>query len=467
MKVKCPYCNHPVSSIAVCETCGKNIRWVEKIYAKSESYYIKAYECAKGRYLSDSVEYLEKAIYFNKYNIQAKNLLGLIYLEMGEVASALKVWILSDALCKEENIAVEYMEMLQKEPRELEAYKDSLTLYNRALRYLHKKDDDVAVIRLKKAINLNPNFLEARNLLALCYLLQKQEHKALGQVQYVLKKDRSNKKALCYLREIESKNVVIEDEENKKIVSAPHINDMDISTEVQPQKVINRGGLFSRYAMYFVFGAACMFGIGVGLIVPSKTASLEKKVYDITSENTSLKVEFDTFVEEATQKAIELEGNNQKLSEENELLKKQYSVVGQENKLWKARELRGDAKWTESAEILNNIAVQDLSEENQKLYQSLKETVYKKAGDRFYDLGNNLFKQGNNVEAMLYFEKALIFVPGTRTAAQALYNMGQIEEKNNNVSKALQFYNIILENYKDTNVYYRAKERTEKLKQGS
>ncbi|MDA3733853.1 tetratricopeptide repeat protein [Niameybacter massiliensis] len=464
MQVKCPYCNHSVNSAIICETCGENIRWVEKIYEKSELYYIKAYECAESRYLSEAVEYLEKAIYFNKYNIQAKNLLGLIYLEMGEVASALKLWILSDALCKEDNVAVEYMEKLQKEPKQLEAYKDSLMLYNRALRYVHKKDDDVAVIRLKKAINLNPSFLEARNLLAFCYLLQKQENKALAQVLYVLKKDRSNKKALSYLREIESKNVVIEDEESKKTISAPHINDIDISTDVMPQKFINRGGLFSRYAMYFVFGAVCMFGIGIGLIVPSKTASLEKKVYDMTSENTSLKVEFDTFVEEATQKALALESNNQKLAEENELLKQQHNKVSQENKLAKAKAYKEEGKWIESAEILNNIAAQDLSEENQKVYQSLKETVYPKAGDRLYDLGNNLFKQGNNVEAMLNFEKVLIFAPGIRTAAQALYNMGQIEEKNNNKTKALQFYNIILEDYKDTNAYYKAKDRAEKLK---
>lgn len=464
MQVKCPYCNHFVNSAVVCDSCGENIRWVEKVYEKSELYYIKAYECAESRYLSEAVEYLEKAIYFNKYNIQAKNLLGLIYLEMGEVASALKLWILSDALCKEDNVAVEYMEKLQKEPKRLEAYKDSLMLYNRALRYVHKKDDDVAVIRLKKAINLNPSFLEARNLLAFCYLLQKQENKALAQVLYVLKKDRSNKKALSYLREIESKNVVIEDEESRKTISAPHINDIDISTDVVPQKFINRGGLLSRYAMYFVFGAVCMFGIGIGLIVPSKTASLEKKVYDMTSENTSLKVEFDTFVEEATQKALALESNNQKLAEENELLKQQHNKVSQENKLAKAKAYKEESKWIESAEILNNIAVQDLSEENQKVYQSLKETVYPKAGDRLYDLGNNLFKQGNNVEAMLNFEKVLIFAPGTRTAAQALYNMGQIEEKNNNKTKALQFYNIILEDYKDTNTYYKAKDRAEKLK---
>ena len=116
------------------------------------------------------------------------------------------------------------MNRLQKMPKRLEAYKDSLTLYNRALRYLEKKNDDMAVIRLKKAINLNPNFLEARNLLALCYIYQKQEHKALAQLRHVLKKDTTNKKALYYLGKIESDKLLIE-EQQQNIISAPHIND--------------------------------------------------------------------------------------------------------------------------------------------------------------------------------------------------------------------------------------------------
>ncbi|MEG2545110.1 MAG: tetratricopeptide repeat protein [Niameybacter sp.] len=461
MQVRCPYCNHLVSSVAVCETCGENIRWVEKVYEKSDAYYRQAYNYAKGRYLSDAITCLEKAIYFNKYHIQAKNLLGLIYLETGQVAMALKLWILSDALDKEDQEAVYYMNKLQENPRQLEAYKDSLTLYNRALHYLQKKNDDIAVIRLKKAIYLNPNFLEARNLLALCYLLQKQDHKALPQVQYVLKKDKNNMKALEYLRMLESKNM--KQEESGKTISAPHINDLDISTDIQPQKVINRGSLFTHYILYFVFGAVCMLGIGVGLIVPSQTAALEKKVYDITAENASLKVEFDTFIDNAKIKEITLEGNNEKLLAENIALKQEHNGLMQINRLGQVEQLKEASKWVEAAEILNNISLPDLSSEQQKVCEELKKSVYPKAGDELFSLGTKMLKEEKLIEAMLQFEKVLIFVPDTKTAAGALYNMGQIEEKNNNIHKAVQFYNVVVEEYTDTSYYKKAKERVTKL----
>lgn len=462
MQVKCPYCNHDGNSIGVCHACGEDLLWVERLYIKSEYYYNKAYEYATSRELSLAIPCLEKAISFNKYNVKAKNLLGLIYFEIGEIASALKLWILSDALCKEDNIAVEYMNRLQKMPKRLEAYKDSLTLYNRALRYLEKKNDDMAVIRLKKAINLNPNFLEARNLLALCYIYQKQEHKALAQLRYVLKKDTTNKKALYYLGKIESDKLLIE-EQQQNIISAPHINDLDISTEVKPQKIIQRGGLFTRYIMYFIFGSLCMFGVETALIVPSKTAALEKKVDDITSENASLKVEFDTFIEESKTSQTTLDTTNKKLIEDNNSLQQMYNVTLQENKLWEAQNLRESSEWKAAAEILNNISVKDLKSEKQTLYEELKERVYPKAGEAFYKDGNKLYDQGNYVEAALEFEKCVMFAPGTRIAAGSIYNMGQIEEKNNNKSKALQLYTIIVNEYKNTSYYNRAKDRVEKL----
>ena len=462
MQVKCPYCNHDGNTIGVCHACGEDLLWVERLYIKSEYYYNKAYEYANSRALSLAIPCLEKAISFNKYNVKAKNLLGLIYFEIGEVASALKLWILSDALCKEDNIAVEYMNRLQKMPKKLEGYKDSLTLYNRALRYLEKKDDDMAVIRLKKAINLNPNFLEARNLLALCYIYQKQEHKALAQLRYVLKKDTVNKKALYYLGQLESDKFILE-EPQQNIISAPHINDLDISTEVKPQKVIQRGGLFTRYAMYFIFGAICMFGVETALILPSKTAVLEKKVYDVTAENASLKVEFDTFIEESKVKQTSLDTTNKKLTEEKNSLQQMYNVTAQENKLWEAQSLKEEGEWKAAAEILNNISTKDLKPEYQTIYEELKENVYSKASEAFYREGNQLYDEGNYVDATLAFEKCVIFAPGTRRAAGSIYNMAQIEEKNNNNSKALQLYKIIIEEYKDSSYYNRAKDGVEKL----
>ena len=43
----------------------------------------------------------------NKYNINARNLLGLIYCEMGEVVEALSQWVMSKNLAPDDNVARE------------------------------------------------------------------------------------------------------------------------------------------------------------------------------------------------------------------------------------------------------------------------------------------------------------------------------------------------------------------------
>ena len=50
------------------------------------------------RDLSGAIETLKVSLMINKYNINARNLLGLIYCEMGEVVEALSQWVMSKNL---------------------------------------------------------------------------------------------------------------------------------------------------------------------------------------------------------------------------------------------------------------------------------------------------------------------------------------------------------------------------------
>ena len=49
----------------------------------------------------------------NKYNINARNLLGLIYCEMGEVVEALSQWVMSKNLAPDDNVAESYIKKIQ------------------------------------------------------------------------------------------------------------------------------------------------------------------------------------------------------------------------------------------------------------------------------------------------------------------------------------------------------------------
>ena len=61
----------------------------------ANSYYNLGLEKAKVRDLSGAAQCLKKSLHFSKYQTDARNLLGLIYYENGEVADALVQWVIS------------------------------------------------------------------------------------------------------------------------------------------------------------------------------------------------------------------------------------------------------------------------------------------------------------------------------------------------------------------------------------
>ena len=67
---------------------------MKRIRLVSNSFYNTGLELARIRDLTGAVQYLQKCLNLNKYHIEARNLLGLIYYEMGEISEALVQWII-------------------------------------------------------------------------------------------------------------------------------------------------------------------------------------------------------------------------------------------------------------------------------------------------------------------------------------------------------------------------------------
>ena len=87
----------------------------------ANGYYNQGLEKARIRDLSGAAECLKKSLHFNKYQTDARNLLGLIYYEMGETAESLVQWVISQNLQPEHNRAEVYLRRIQGKPGRLEA----------------------------------------------------------------------------------------------------------------------------------------------------------------------------------------------------------------------------------------------------------------------------------------------------------------------------------------------------------
>lgn len=445
MEYVCPYCGNKVVDQDKCSFCNNNLVWVEKSRAKSNTYYIKGYQEAVDRNLTGSTSYLKKAIEFNKYNIQARNLLGLIYFEMGKIGCALKEWIISTSLNKENNIAQEYIDTIQKSPKQLLTYKESIYLYNKALDYLKQGNEDMATIRLKKAISLNTKFVEAKVLLALCYIKDKQFYKANEQIKGALSIDKDHPQAMRYFEMISS-----EDTDTVQPYELEYISKQRKGKQVQPSRIIDRGSMLARYITYFISGALCMFVIAIILIVPNKTKNYEMNVTELLASTEELTEAMNTLKEENDLKIADLETKNAKLLKEKEEYETVARALAQKQKLSESTTLIMNREYVEAAKILYNVAPSLLSEEDKITYEELKGQAYQRATTSLCNEGYQHLNRNEWEEAKTKLEETLLYEPTEDIVKKSLYYLGRVEKGQNNLEKAKYYFEKVIADYPGT-----------------
>ena len=129
----CYNCGCHLSEHDFCTSCGADVSLYKKVIRVSNMYYNEGLEKAGVRDLSGAIVSLRQSLKFNKDNIKARNLLGLVYYEMGEVVTALSQWVISKNMQPEKNIADEYIDRLQSNSGRLESINQTIKKYNRAL----------------------------------------------------------------------------------------------------------------------------------------------------------------------------------------------------------------------------------------------------------------------------------------------------------------------------------------------
>lgn len=82
----------------------------------------------------------------------ARNLLGLVYFETGEVVAALSEWVISKNMQPENNIAADYINRLQKNANRLDTINMSIKKYNQCLEYCKRGSIDMARCSLEKCL---------------------------------------------------------------------------------------------------------------------------------------------------------------------------------------------------------------------------------------------------------------------------------------------------------------------------
>ncbi len=455
--MKCPNCGFKFNRGYVCPSCGDPAVLKVKALNASIRLYNTGLEQAKNKDLSGAVDSLKKSILFNKNNVDARNVLGLVYYEIGQMADALVQWIVSQNIQSEKNPAVEYLRVYGEDMRSSEKMEDSVSLYNQALEYVKQKNDDLAIIRLKKALDINDKFIQALNLLSLCYLMRGRNNEALDIVNKVLRMDVNNPIALGYYRQICP--------DKSRPDPRSYKNEMRYATYYMPTDTSqdNKIGRTIHPVIMFAVGCICTLIVMFVLVIPSITEGYKSEYEVISEEYNTLKKDFDDLT-------LKTNENTDKLTSENEELKAQLSNINAKelqervNKLTTIQSAFEDGQVIDAAQQLIALNTNGFSNETINTYNSLRQQILPKASEEYYDLGKDAENSGDYDVAKAHYNNCLTCaLSDTEVKYNAMLRLGIIAQESGDTANAKAYFQKVVDNSPSRTAKNEAQERYDKI----
>lgn len=405
--MRCYKCNSVLSGQDYCLKCGADVSVYKVVVKASNSYYNTGLLKAKVRDLSGAVTALKTSLSINKNNIKARNLLGLVYYEMGEVALALSEWVISLNLKPDKNVADVYIRKVKANPNKLEAVNQATKKYNLSLEKAKEGGDDVALIQLKRVIAVLPNHIKANLLLALLYMKRNDSGKAEKILRKVLKIDRNNTLALRYLDEIhhvgEGADKPEEDYyKGRKRIGGP-LSGNDV---IMPKNSYKEPASGVLTVIYILLGVLIGTALVWFLVVPSKLQSAQYENNNTIKEYSEKLSSYSVDITELEDKVKDLERQLADAESDLASYKGENGEMAMYSKLIEAAGYFMANDFENAALSLADIDVTQLPTDTAKaLYTSLEESC--SGGARsFYLSGVNAYNQQDYVNAIKYLEKA-------------------------------------------------------------
>jgi len=418
--------------------------------------YNEGLDKAKIRDLSGAIVALKQSLKLNKEQVDARNLLGLVYFEMGEVVLALSEWIISKNLQPENNIASDYIALVQENQGKLDMCNQAIHKFNAALELCYQGSDDLAIIQLKKIIQMHPNFIKAYLLLAVIYMGTERYEKAVPILKAATRIDRGNTQAQGYLREISLRNKQkgskskAKDKDKSKEKDSIIRYEKDNEIIIQPAQVVepntNKGAL-AGFAIGFLLGVAILFF----LVMPNRLQSVRSEMENevrIANENK----------EAQTATIATLNNELAALKKEREAIMAQYGdlYTGEGNSEAVSSLLRAVAVYLENTQNITAVMPHlDICVRNESfflendnailgLYNSMKTLCSPSFAESHYQKGLAAYEEARYDEAVSELELAVAYYDGN---ANSTYFLGSAYDLSGNKEKAKEVYQIVIEKF--------------------
>ncbi len=445
----CYNCGCRLSEKNFCTGCGADVTLYKKIMYASNRFYNEALEKAQVRDLSGAIHCLRECLKLNKNHIEARNLLGLVYFERGEVVAALSEWVISKNIKSEKNIADDYINMIQNNPGRLETFNQTIKKYNQALAYCQQDSLDLAVIQLKKVLSMNPRLLQAHQLLALLYINSQEWERAKKELEKCLKIDTNNTTTLRYMKEVQAMMPSEEERGKKKKEAIVYQSGND--TVIQPIGKKDNAGV--RTLLNIMLGVVIGVGVAWFLLLPAKVQNEQIKAQ---AEKNAISEQLDAKAVEVAEMTKQIESLMQEKSNLNVSLNEAQGVnaaVIASNDLMEASVMylnkTGDEMQIAAImeEITDEYLEKDATEEFIALYQVLLGEIGAKVAQTYYTTGYEALRTEEYETAIENLTKAFKYEPKN---GEALFNLGNAYRKSGDEASAVSVYKQVVELFPDS-----------------
>ena len=451
--MNCPKCGHEIIKWRKrCEICGQDISVYERLQRISNTFYNKGLERAKVRDLSGAIEMLKKSLEINKENTDARNLLGLVYFEMGEVVAALSEWVISQNFQPQDNDAAYYLKKVQSDTVAFDGMNQTIKKFNIALVNAKRQDDDLAVLQLKRVISQNPKFVRALLLLALVYMKNCEYEKARRCLVRVQKIDVGNVTALRYLEEIRlnTQQGGQNQPENSRV-----FEDSSVSSQIVPVTTYREE--MPNFMAFITFFLGILIGVAViyYMAVPNIRQSI-KEEYNQKERN------YSAVISEKDVKISSLESNirilENKIDDLERLIRREegYTLIDYEpfiEIMYAYQQYlkieKPDLEQTESlyqdAMALNMTDITEM--EAVSLYGDMLTNLKTRLGAFYLAQGMELYTADDKANALPVLENAYNFIPND---PEVLYHLARCYHSIGDLEQAKVLYEILIEEHKES-----------------
>ena len=286
-----------------------------------------------------AIDCLKQSLIYNKHNIQARNLLGLVYFETGEVVAALSEWVISKNLQPSRNLASEYINKLQANSNKLEAINETIRKYNDALNLCREGHEDMAAIRLKKILMQNPKLIKGYHLLALVQMKEGEYNKARRTLRKAARIDKTNTTTLRFLREIDEQTGVSTrlERQNKRNRKAVDSSENDMAIQIPQYKEKGRIPLFFTLVAGFCAGLLAFYLLAVPAIRQGIYREANQQIVKYSDAVSSQGAELTKAQSQAQESGDTVEAASKQIEEEKkksssyEALIEAYAALQQQN----------------------------------------------------------------------------------------------------------------------------------------